>query len=223
MKMKKILEELEKYLDSKSTCIVCNSKEFENYANQGYFNAMKCRSCGMISVNPHYTEEGLDRFYSTYYKNRKSDPKLSSLRKDMYIEDEKWITNYIKKGKVLDVGCSDGSFLNFFDKKQWNKFGIDLTSDALEVARRRGISTFQGKIWETDVGNDYDLLMMRGVVEHFKDPITALKKCVSVLKTGGLLYITATPNGDSFAFNVYRHKWKLFTPYEHIHFFLLTY
>ena len=177
----------------------------------------------MISVNPHYTEEGLDRFYSTYYKNRKSDPKLSSLRKDMYIEDEKWITNYIKKGKVLDVGCSDGSFLNFFDKKQWNKFGIDLTSDALEVARRRGISTFQGKIWETDVGNDYDLLMMRGVVEHFKDPITALKKCVSVLKTGGLLYITATPNGDSFAFNVYRHKWKLFTPYEHIHFFLLTY
>jgi len=141
----------------------------------------------------------------------------------MYIEDEKWITNYIKKGKVLDVGCSDGSFLNFFDKKQWNKFGIDLTSDALEVARRRGISTFQGKIWETDVGNDYDLLMMRGVVEHFKDPITALKKCVSVLKTGGLLYITATPNGDSFAFNVYRHKWKLFTPYEHIHFFLLTY
>jgi len=46
-----------------------------------------------------------------------------------------------------------------------------------------------------------------------------LKKCSEILKPGGILFITATPSGNSFAFNVYRHKWRLFTPYEHIHFF----
>ena len=69
-----------------------------------------------------------------------------------------------------------------------------------------------------DVGGDYDLVMMRGTIEHFLDPIAVLKKCSEILKPGGILFITATPDGNSFAFNVYRHKWRLFTPYNHIHF-----
>ena len=35
----------------------------------------------------------------------------------------------------------------------------------------------------------------------------------------GYLFITATPVGNSFAFDVYREKWHLFTPLGHIHFF----
>ena len=41
------------------------------------------------------------------------------------------------------------------------------------------------------------------------------------MKPGGLLFITATPAGDAFAFDVYREKWHLFNPLEHLHFFSL--
>ncbi|MBT5400347.1 class I SAM-dependent methyltransferase [bacterium] len=217
--MNKEIQELKKYIGEKQSCIVCQEDKFTKYAEEDYFQALKCDKCGMISVNPHYTEEGLDKFYSSYYKNRSIDNELSELRRVMYAEDRDWIHKFTKKGKVLDVGCSDGNFLDFFDEKLWDRHGIDLTSDALTIAKEKGVVTHQGKIWETDVGDGYDLVMMRGVIEHFRDPIVALKKCSEILKPGGILFITATPSGNSFAFNVYRHKWRLFTPYEHIHFF----
>jgi len=218
--MEKLLKELEQYMDNQVPCVVCQDTVFTEWASQDYFHAMKCDKCGMISVNPHYTEEGLDKFYSGYYQNRAEDNTLTVLRQDAYVEDKNWIHHFVKSGKILDIGCSDGSFLSFFDENSWERNGIDLTSDALEVARtKHGISTFQGKVWETDVGGGYDLVTMRGVIEHFKDPIVVLRKCVEILKPNGLLYITATPAGNAFAFNVYRDKWRMFTPYEHIHFF----
>lgn len=217
--MDEVIKELKKYIGEKQPCTVCKEDKFTKYAEEDYFQALKCNKCGMISVNPHYTEEGLDKFYSRYYKNRSIDNELSALRKIMYAEDKDWIHNFTGGGKVLDVGCSDGSFLSFFDENLWDRHGIDLTNDALAIAREKGITTHQGKVWDADVGDGYDLVMMRGVIEHFRDPIIALKKCSEILKPGGVLFITATPAGNSFAFNVYRHKWRMFTPYEHIHFF----
>jgi 2-polyprenyl-3-methyl-5-hydroxy-6-metoxy-1,4-benzoquinol methylase len=217
--MNQLIQELEKYVGERKPCIVCKKEDFTKYAEEGYFQALKCNECGMISVNPHYSEEGLDKFYSDFYKNRSTKSELSIQRRVMYEEDKNWIHSFIKTGKVLDIGCSDGSFLSFFDEKLFDRHGIDLTSDALEIAKKRGITTYQGKVWNKDVGSGYDLVMMRGTIEHFLDPITVLKKCSEILKPGGLLFITATPAGNSFAFNVYRHKWRLFTPYNHIHFF----
>lgn len=217
--MNQLIQELKKFLDKRQPCTVCNQNNFSKFAEEGYFQAMECNNCGMISVNPHYTEEGLDKFYSSYYQNRSIDNELKAQRKIMYLEDKKWIYNFTNGGKVLDIGCSDGSFLGVFDEKIWDKHGIDLTDDALEIARENGITTYQGKVWETNVGEGYDLVMMRGVIEHFRDPNIVLEKCAQILKPGGILFITATPAGNSFAFNVYRHKWRMFTPYEHIHFF----
>ena len=124
--MEKLLKELEQYMDEQVPCVVCNNTEFTKWASQDYLHAMKCDECGMVSVNPHFTEEGLDKFYSGYYKNRAEDSELSNLRKKMYVEDRNWIQNHVNSGKVLDVGCSDGSFLSFFDNNLWDKNGIDL-------------------------------------------------------------------------------------------------
>jgi 2-polyprenyl-3-methyl-5-hydroxy-6-metoxy-1,4-benzoquinol methylase len=211
---------LKQYLEQKHPCIVCGSEDFSNWASEDYLNALRCNQCGMISINPHFTEEGLNEFYSNYYQNRAQDAELRILRRNAYKLDRDWISHFVSRGKVLDIGCSDGSFLSFFDAEKWDRYGIDLTEDALQVAAtKHGVKTFIGKVWESDVGGDYDLVMMRGVIEHFRDPIPVLDKCMQILKPGGLLFITATPAGDSFAFSTYREKWRMFTPYEHIHFF----
>jgi 2-polyprenyl-3-methyl-5-hydroxy-6-metoxy-1,4-benzoquinol methylase len=218
--IKETFRDLRQYIDKKHNCFVCGGNNFVSWAKEEYLEALFCKDCEMISVNPHFTEDGLDNFYSNYYKNRVASNKLAEQRKQMYIQDRNWILNYISEGNVLDIGCSGGDFLSTFSSDSWNKFGIDLTDDALKLAEKNhSIKTFKGKIWETDVGQDYDLVMMRGVIEHFKNPIPAMKKAVDILKPGGLIYITATPAGDAFAFNVYRNKWRLFTPLEHIHFF----
>ena len=53
--------ELEKYLGELKPCIICTSKNLESWAKLDYLEANKCKDCGMISVNPHLNEEGLER------------------------------------------------------------------------------------------------------------------------------------------------------------------
>ena len=213
-------DELEKYLGELKPCIVCNGNNLESWAKLDYLEAKKCMNCDMISVNPHLNNEGLSKFYENYFSYRLDDKDLFEKRKTMYTIDRNWITRFIDKGTVLDVGCSGGQFLSTFDPKKWDRRGVEIDKNAAEHAKKEyDIPVKVGYFPEIKFGEKFDLVMMRGVIEHFSNPIDVLKKCAEILKLGGYLFITATPVGDSFAFYVYREKWHLFTPLAHIHFF----
>ena len=217
------LQELEAFiLPERSPCIVCGGESFEVFASQGPFKALLCNQCNMISVNPHLSEDGLDFFYSNYFKSCRNNKELRENRKKSYQLDYEFLINFISGGRVLDIGCSDGSFLGHFDRSLWEKHGIDLQSDALILAASNEVNVRKGKIWEVDFGESFDLITLRGVLEHFRDPNLALGSISEIIKPGGVLFISATPMGDSFAFWLLRERWKLFTPYEHIHFFGLN-
>lgn len=211
------------YIDTIRPCIVCHALDLEPWARQGILEAKRCRVCGMISVNPHLTEEGILLLYSKYFAYHRSDPVKNKQREAMYLIDRDWISLFVKGGKVLDVGCSGGFFLSTFPKAQWERHGVEIDSNAAHHAEETfGIPVRVGTFADMQIATQFDLVMMRGVIEHFKNPVSVLEKCAAILKPGGFLYITATPAGDSFAFSVYRGKWRLFTPLEHIHFFSVT-
>lgn len=211
--------ELEKYLGELKPCIVCNGNNLEPWAKLDYLEAKKCVDCDMISVNPHLNNDGLSKFYENYFSYRLDDKDLFEKRKIMYEIDRNWITRFIDKGTILDVGCSGVQFLSTFDPKKWDRQGVEIDKNAAEHAKKIGIPVKVGYFPEIKFEEKFDLVMMRGVIEHFSDPISVLKKCAEVLKPRGYLFITATPAGDSFAFYVYREKWHLFTPLAHLHFF----
>jgi 2-polyprenyl-3-methyl-5-hydroxy-6-metoxy-1,4-benzoquinol methylase len=215
---------LEKFLGQPKSCIICQGKEFESWAKIEYLEARRCINCGMISVNPHLTEEGLIKFYDGYFKERTTNEgKLFEQRWKTYEIDRKWLENFIEQGKILDVGCSGGHFLSTFDSKKWDVMGVEIEKEAADFARKEyGIPVRVGKIIELEFEERFDVIVMRGVIEHFSDPIQVLEKCTMLLKPSGYLFITATPAGDSFAFDVYREKWVLFTPISHIHFFTVN-
>lgn len=212
--------ELKKYLGELRPCIICNSKNLESWAKLDYLEAKKCKDCGMISVNPHLNDEGLSKVYHDYFSHRLDEKELFEKRKIMYKIDHDWITKFVNHGKILDVGCSGGQFLSIFDSEKWEKQGVEIDKDAAEFAKTEyGITVNIGYFPELSFDEKFDLVVIRGVIEHFSEPISVLKKCAEVLKPNGFLFITATPVGNSFAFNVYREKWHLFTPLAHIHFF----
>ena len=212
--------ELKKYLGELRSCIICNGKNLEAWAKLDYLEAKKCKDCGMISVNPHLNDEGLSKVYQDYFTHRLDEKELFEKRKIMYKIDHDWITKFINHGKMLDVGCSGGQFLSVFDSKKWERQGVEIDKDAAEFAKSEyDIPVSIGYFPEISFEEKFDLVVIRGVIEHFSDPISVLKKCAEVLKPNGFLFITATPVGNSFAFDVYREKWHLFTPLAHIHFF----
>jgi len=169
----------------------------------------KCRLCGSHNVRLYYTEGNDDQF--KYYKcpdckivtyDMSSGLEQETVRKDfidprnnkheMNIRQEQtynFIKRYITKpGKLLDIGCGNGGLLLLADRDGWKTRGIELfRSLADSIKRTTGIDVKVCNFLEYEAGEDesYDLVILRHVLEHLPDPILAMNKVNSLLKSSG--------------------------------------
>jgi len=205
----------------KDNCITCGSNEFEPWATAGSYNAVQCANCGLIWMNPFLNDEGLGKYYSDYISRRRLSNQLKmEQRKIQYQTDREFIEHFISEGRILDVGCNGGFFLEALNSK-FEKHGIEIDPEAVAYAQRNhgkfGKNILCGALEEAPYSNEsFDMVLMRGTIEHLSDPVSAVKKISQLLKQGGLYYVCATPNGDSFAADLYRDNWTLFHPVQHI-------
>lgn len=101
------------------------------------------------------------------------------------------------KSKVLDVGCSSGSFGAYLiDKRECKVDGIELFEEDFKLSSKK-----LKKVWnlnvESDslegVDSDYDVIYMGDVIEHLVDPANALSKLKKLLNKNGFL-VFSVPN-----------------------------
>ncbi len=216
------LEAYAKYLKVEKNCILCDKKNHETWAKYGSYTAVKCKNDDMIWINPQLSEEGLNKYYEDYIGMRFKDEIKTKQRKVQYQLDKEYIENWISSGRVLDVGCSGGFFLDALSDS-FEKHGIEIDSKAVEYANKTysfGKKVNSVRIEDVKYPEGYfDLVVMRGAIEHLPDPKTAVKKVSKILKKGGYFYIAATPNAASFCADLYREKWNMFHPVRHIFYF----
>ena len=111
------------------------------------------------------------------------------------------------KGKLLDVGCGSGSFLQWMRELGWQVVGIEPDPNAATVARSRGIDVQTGTLEQGGYGDDaFDLITLSHVLEHLDDPIATFKECWRTLKPGGRL-VVVTPNSTSLGAKVFGQNW----------------
>jgi len=207
-----------KYLETVA-CNLCGSQETEDWDEVEGFSIVRCRSCGLVYVNPRLNAEGLRIAYGEEYFSMHTDEEALAKRLLMYDIEIREIERYRKKGKILDVGCGGGYFLNRMGS-QWEKTGTELNPVAADNARKKfGITVRVGNFPELDFGEEqYDVVHMRGVIEHFPDPFAYLMKAFTLLKVGGYLVIN-TPNIESLCARLYKGQFNLVTPKYHIYYF----
>lgn len=219
------LEAYTGYMDAYRECIICKSKDNRLWAKYGSYRAVKCDKCNFIWINPSLNERGLNKYYQDYIGMRFKDEVKTKQRKLQYQIDRDFIQVYISAGKVLDVGCSGGFFLNVLSN-DFRKYGVELDSKAVEYAKKNysfGKNIFNCNLEDTKFSKGFfDLIIMRGVIEHLFNPLAALKKVSKLLRKGGLFFICATPNADSFCAELYRQKWNQFHPIRHMFYFSVT-
>ena len=217
-------EEYRKFLGPVRPCLICGTdadgESRETWAVDEYFKALRCQSCGLVTIEPSLNEEGLSAFYSNYIQRRFDNESKMQKRQVQYTQDLSFLYKHITEGVVLDVGCNGGFFLAEFDEK-FQKYGIEIDEEAVKHARDfYGLDVRFEKFGEDTFEADYfDLVVFRGVIEHMYDPKSALQRAHEVLKPGGLLFFTATPNLDCLCAEVYREKWNVWHPIEHINIF----
>ena len=117
--------------------------------------------------------------------------------------------------RLFDVGCGEGEFLAAMQPAGWSVAGVDPTSDAVRLARARGVPVSEGTITTVPLEPaSLDAITFRLVFEHLREPTRALEVCRGALKAGGLLWI-ATPNLDSEGHRIFGEHWIHLQPPRH--------
>jgi 2-polyprenyl-3-methyl-5-hydroxy-6-metoxy-1,4-benzoquinol methylase len=113
------------------------------------------------------------------------------------------------KGRLLDVGCGNGLFLDQMRQLGWEVVGVEPDREAVSVAREKlGLVVFHGSLEEVKFPDGhFDAITMNHVIEHVPDPIGLLKECRRVLSSGGKL-VVATPNIRSLGAHVFGEYWR---------------
>lgn len=116
-------------------------------------------------------------------------------------------TDFIRKnmkGRVLDVGCEQGTLHNLI--KNEDIYGLDISP-----------KKFRNRVVKADAQsipfkeNSFDTLIAGELIEHLSNPEDFLKESKRVLKPNGKIIIS-TPNKKSWVnriFKSYFHRWHV--------------
>lgn len=99
----------------------------------------------------------------------------------------------IPAGKVLDIGCGAGEFLNFLTHNGVTAMGIDLDAHEVERANERGLTAVHAEATEyfTRCEEKFAAISLLQVIEHVPPMLVRplIEACANALVPGGMLLI----------------------------------
>jgi 2-polyprenyl-3-methyl-5-hydroxy-6-metoxy-1,4-benzoquinol methylase len=162
------------------------------------FNVLKCLACGLVYVSPRPQKELIESAHSDdYYGPWLNDQR--SRRIHMW-EKRLQTLNSLSghKGRLLDVGCAEGLFMEQASQDDWDVTGTEISPFAVRhVKEKLGLNVTQGELADMKFpDNSFDAVTMWHVLEHTVNPIDVLREIRRVLKDDGV-FIMAIPNLDN--------------------------
>lgn len=217
------------------TCPVCRHSGFslvfpatDSLVSGRSFDILECRACGVRITHPIPDEREIERFYDSeaYCPHSRLssgtfERTYSLIRKMMVIRKRRLIERGLglSPGRLLDVGCGEGTFLNEMRRAGWQVEGVDTSPSAREMARERyGLRVVAPGDWFTGAPGKYRLVTFWHALEHVHDVNRYLQAVRDRLETGGWVIIAA-PNYQSYDARRYRHLWAAYDVPRHLYHF----
>lgn len=136
-------------------------------------------------------------------------------------EYSRWFANFCAEyvpgaSQVLDIGCNDGTQLNYFKDIGFNTYGIDPAENLHERSRinHHVVCDFFGPDAVGALNHfEYDIITAQNVFAHNPDPLEFLKSCRELMQERTVLFIQ-TSQADMVLHNEFDTIY-----HEHINFF----
>lgn len=125
-----------------------------------------------------------------------------------------------EKGKLIDIGCGVGIYLDRMRSLGWEVLGIEPDAEAANKAKEFfGIPVVVSTLEQANLPSCYcDAVTVSHVLEHVHDPIVFLQECYRILKPHGKL-VLLTPNGESLGHRIFRRAWRGLETGRHLYIF----
>lgn len=192
----------------------------------GLFSMVQCTKCGWVRQNPRPVAADLDKYYPNDY-----------LAYTQAVEDEKrfwnnWdrrygmikrcrsIERFLPRGRVLEIGCGTGVFLNEMHRRGWEVVGIEPNRYASSYAHTRfGMEIFTGTLEQSGVEpGSFDVIASWNVLEHLPTPAQDMARMARVLKKDGLL-VMGFPSLESLDRRLFGKYWLGWDLPRHLYLF----
>ena len=196
------------------TELVYEEKDYLHHTD-GTFSLVRCRRCGLMYLNPRPSVEEMPRYYPESYEPHRPIDSQSPLlvrlehRYAMHKHCRAIIAHTsVGSGRILEIGCSTGSFLAAMRARGWLAHGIEISSNAARYAQReRGLDVFVGTLDKAHYPRShFDVVALWNVFEHLHRPKATLTEIARILKPTGLLAMSI-PNPDSIEAKVFGQYW----------------
>ena len=211
---------------SKIICPICQMASVPYYP-KGRANYFRCNSCETIFQFPLPTIQEMMSYANTEYDNGmyKEYLKADELKYSTFeyrLEKTLQIFSHVnKQGKshlrILDVGCSNGRFIDVALKNGHEAWGLEFSESAIAAAS----PNIQERIIHGDANTidelgmeSFDVVTAFDLIEHLFDPTTFLRNLRKVTSKNGIVVFT-TPDASSPLRLIMGKNWSMLQPYQH--------
>jgi len=211
-------------------CPACGSKKFVKTFEKYQLSFVMCSECETLFVNPRPTPEIIKNYLENsenyQYWNKYIFPHSESARREKIfkprVERLIQICKYynVRMDSLMEVGAGFGTFCEELQKRNVFKqiIAVEPTHELAETCRKKNINVIEKLIEEVTLeSNSIDVIACFEVIEHLFSPKDFIKRCGSLLDSGGFLFLTC-PNGKGFDILVLRNQSNS-VDVEHLNYF----
>lgn len=203
-------------------CPLCAADRPQRLFVKEGFPHNRCADCGMIYVAPVLREERLHSHYlgeDSYTRVLMNETQMEMDRRKFHYGLD-LIESFVPgKGRLLDVGCGPGVFLEVARERGWRVEGLEFNAWCVERVRGLGIPVFDSPLETADLtAGAYQCVTLWTVLEHIVEPRGFLESIRRLVSPQGVLLVLV-PNVESLAIRILHEKAVTFSGDSHVNHF----
>ena len=202
-------------------CVLCGSECSKRVLGAKERMVVECRDCGLRALSPMPTladlvavnAETVHPFFAACLEDEES-------YRHYFVNKLDDLARVAPSGRLLDVGCGAGFFLDAARARGYEVAGLDLSPVPAAYARDTlGLDVTEGSLHDLDTPDgSFAAITIFQTIEHEPDPAALCDRLYRLLAPGGALMVT-TPAADGFVARAMRRSWFGYRNVEHVSFF----
>jgi SAM-dependent methyltransferase len=179
-------------------CPLCSGARNSLIFEKDGYELVRCQTCALVYVANLPPDSDVTSIYSfsSGYHIELADRDASAIAAHSRTAGRylRLLAAHRHPGRILDVGCSVGIFLEAARAGGWEAYGVELSDDTAAAARARGLDVVTGTLANARFpAENFDAVTFWDVLEHLRDPVPTLFLANKLLVQDGILALS-TPN-----------------------------